>query len=50
MFAYELNFFLDSENLILLDVPKLIVDKSPSEEFLSPDLTEVSDISDNENL
>lgn len=40
----------DSENLILLDIPKLIVDKSPCEEFLSPDLPEVSDISDNENL
>lgn len=43
-------FFLDSENSILLDIPKLIIDKSPNEELLSPDLPEVSDISDNENL
>lgn len=42
-------FLSDSENLLLLDIPKLVVDKSPNED-LSFNLLEVSDVSDNENL
>ncbi|XP_011872741.1 PREDICTED: uncharacterized protein LOC105564734 [Vollenhovia emeryi] len=44
------NIFLsDSENLFL-DIPKLVVDKSFNEEPLSPNLPEVSDVSDSETL
>jgi len=46
-------FFLDSETLHLPDIPKLTFDKTLDEEYkklLSPNLSEVSDISDDENL
>jgi len=46
-------FFLDSETLLLPDIPNLTFDKTLDEEhkkLLSPNLSEVSDISDDENL